>query len=489
MTLLYGYTLRAGVLLCVLFFSGCVQRTQSPLWEKTELQQALRDVRQVTSTNTQHALTRREKLALSSPNSATPPSEDAATGLSEILRMAAERSPMVEAARRRWTGSTYKRAQVVSLPDPKLEYKYYVRQMAREEEKWELGISQEIPYPGKLIIGGKLADKESEIAYLRYQVAVRNSIAEAKEIYCELYYIDRAQKVTAEIEKLYARYSALATGGTEVAKPKLPEKFRAESQQAQLGYDLILLREMRMAELARLRAAVGSRPDWQPAATTELAEPPESIGTLESLQDQAERFNQELSAAGLEVERAEFQTKLARRAPIPDLMIGASYMRTGDMGSGPDPTRDPITVGVGVSVPLWFGKYKAMLSEAKEMEKAAHAEKDAQALQLRANLARAYFSLNNSLRLVRLYRDNLIPQSRQALQSAEELYRKGNASLASVLETTSTVHNFELARLRALTDFYQNVARIERVIGTAIELRPPQAAPATIPSRQQEVTR
>jgi outer membrane protein TolC len=388
-----------------------------------------------------------------------------------ILRAVAEQNPMVEAARRRWVAATYKRPQMVSLPDPKLEYRYFVRQMAREEEQWELSLAQEIPYPDKLYIAGKIADKEAEMAYVRYQMALRNAFAEAKEVYCEIYYIDRARQITADVEQLYARYAALAIGGTAVAQPKLPERFRAESQRAQLGYDLVLLQEMRVAEVERLRAVAGMPKDWQMAQVPDLAEPREFNQPLEKLQEQAGQFNQELAAAGIEVERAQYQTQLARRAPLPDVMLGASYMRTGDVRAGPDPTRDPITVGVGVSIPLWVGKYKAMLYEAQEAARAAAAEQGAQQLQIRADLARAYFSLNNAARLVRLYRDTLIPQARQALRSAEELYRKGEANLAAVLETTATVHNFELARVRATADFYQNVARVERVLGTALDLQ------------------
>jgi outer membrane protein TolC len=121
---------------------------------------------------------------------------------------------------------------------------------------------------------------------------------------------------------------------------------------------------------------------------------------------------------------------------------------------------------------MWFGKYRAMAREAQALEAAANSEAEAVRLQLRADLAKACFSLNNSSRLVRLYRETLLPQARQALQSAEELYRKGEADLAGVLETTATVHNFELARLRATADFYQNVARLEKLLGTAFELRP-----------------
>src|SRR5690606_23806085 len=101
------------------------------------------------------------------------------------------------------------------------------------------------------------------------------------------------------------------------------------------------------------------------------------------------------------------------------------------------------------------------------------------ALKVRADLARSYFDLSNASRLVRLYGEQLLPQARQAQDSAEELYRQGNANLAGVLETTATVHNFELARLRATADFYRNVARIEQVLGTALELKPlEETAPA-----------
>jgi outer membrane protein TolC len=309
------------------------------------------------------------------------------------------------------------------------------------------------------------------MAYVRYQIALRNAFAEAKEIYFELYYIDRAQQITLDIEKLYARYAALAVGGTEVAQPKLPERFRAESQRAQLGYDVVRLQEMRQTEVARLRAVVGVLRDRGLPPLPDLVEPPDVTPSFEALQVQAERYNQELAASGLEVERAQYQSQLARRAPIPDVMLSASYTRTGDVGGGPDPTRDPITVGIGVSLPLWPGKYTAMRHEAQEAAWAARAEREAQHLQIQADLARAFFSLQNTARLVRLYRDTLIPQARQALRSAEELYRQGQASLSAVLETTATVYNFELARLRATVDFYQNVARIERILGTALPLQ------------------
>jgi outer membrane protein TolC len=397
------------------------------------------------------------------------------TQLETLLRLAAEKSPMVSAAEHKWLAVTHKRGQVFTLPDPKLMFTYYARQMMPADRKWELGISQEIPYPGSLFVAAHIADREAQAAYLRYQGSVRDAIAEAKESFFELYYIDRAQGITGEVQKLYDRYAALAAGGTEVAKPKLPETFRAESQRAQLGYDLILLKEMREAEVAKLRAITGLLDQSVLGPTEEIAAPPPLATRLEEIQKIAEAHNQELAAAGVEVERAGLQRKLAHRAPIPSLMVGAGYMRTGDMPGGPDPTKDMVMLNFGVSVPIWFGKYKAMAREAAEMEGAAVSQQEGERLQLRANMAKAYFNLSNSSRLVQLYTQTLIPQARQALQSAEELYRKGEMNLSGLLETTATVHNFELARLRATADYYQNIARVERLLGTALELQPAKA--------------
>lgn len=419
------------------------------------------------------------------PTSSTKPSIDhlaKEASLPELIRFAAETSPAVVAEYHKYLASTHKKGQVFTLPDPEVMFSYNVIQMDRADRKWELGVSQEIPYPGSLVIAGKIADSEARAAYLRYESVVRDAVAETKVAFFELYYIDRAQAVTDEVRKLYDRYAALAAGGEGVAKPKVPETFRAESQRAQLGYDLTMLREMRQAEVEDLRTCCGLPENTEIGRTEDVAEPPVLNLTLDQLAAIAQKHNQELAAAGIEVERAGLQRKLAQRAPIPRLTVGAGYVQTGDMSSGPDPTRNEVMVNVGMSVPLWFGKYRAMAREANELETAAKADQLAKRYGIRAELAKAYYKLNNASRLVRLYRETLLPQSRQALQSAEELYRKGEVNLAGLLETTAAVHNFELARLRATADFYQNVAMIEKMLGTALELKP--AAPAASPTEE-----
>lgn len=395
--------------------------------------------------------------------------------LDELIQGAAARNPAVRAARARWKAAQQKRPQAVALPDPQLDLMPYLRKMAAEEEEWGVQVSQMIPHPRRRSVAGRIADKEARIAYLKHEIALRNAIADTKEAYFELYYIDRAKEVTTQVAKLYERYAALAAGGIEPGGARLPETFRAEAQRSQLGYDLVMLDQMRDAEAARLRAATGSA-ELTTAGTEELAALPGRLPAKEALEKLAVAHNQELASAGVELERARDQVQQARLVRAPDFSVGAQFMKTGgDDLPGGDPTRDPLRLNLGVTLPLWGDKNRAVIAEAREGEEAARAERDAQLLTLRADLARAYFSLANAHRLVRLYRDSLIPQSRQALQSAEALHRTGAASMLSVIETTVTFHNFELARLRATADFFQNVAKLERLTGTALVIEPEEA--------------
>lgn len=388
--------------------------------------------------------------------------------LSDAILKSAEHNPMVHAARLRWEASLNRRAQATALPDPKVEGTAF---NPEDDEEWMLEFSQELPWPGKLMIAGKVADKEAQAEFLKYEVAMRDAVSETKITWWELWYLDHAQEVTEKIEKLYERYAALAAGGVKLGETNLPETFRAEAQRAQLGYDVIRLKEIREVESARMRELTGDSVTPPIQILSDSLPSAEPLPRLEELQVYAEQYNQELRAAGIEQDRMREELRLARRQAIPDFMIGMRYTRMVEPDliepgmSGPE---NPIGYTLGFTVPIWPRKYTAMAREARLNAEAAELEVEGTALKLQSDLTRAYFDAVNSDRLVQLYETTLIPQSQQALQSAEELFRTGSASMAGVLETTATVHNFELARLRAVADRAQNRARLEQVTGRAL---------------------
>src|SRR5215469_10960809 len=87
------------------------------------------------------------------------------TPLSELLAEAEKGNPQIEAARRSWQAAKQVPTQVSTLPDPQFALQHLTVGSPRPFAGYTnsdfayigLGVSQEIPYPGKLKLRGEIA--------------------------------------------------------------------------------------------------------------------------------------------------------------------------------------------------------------------------------------------------------------------------------------------------------------------------------------------
>ena len=73
--------------------------------------------------------------------------------LDELVQEALAKNPDIRASLQRWESARAVIPQVQTLPDPKVTMGY--RDMARQDVMY--GLSQEIPFPGKLGLKGEIA--------------------------------------------------------------------------------------------------------------------------------------------------------------------------------------------------------------------------------------------------------------------------------------------------------------------------------------------
>lgn len=119
------------------------------------------------------------------------------------------------------------------------------------------------------------------------------------------------------------------------------------------------------------------------------------------------------------------------------------------------------------------------------MAESARAMRDAQVYETGARVREAYFRVRNTGRLVRLYRDELLPQAANSLEIAETWYRQGQGSFSDFVETQAASYNFQLALARARADHGKALARLERLAGRGLTARdePAGAEPGKEPGR------
>ncbi len=392
--------------------------------------------------------------------------------LPSLIRVAVERNPKVRAAKARWQATIEQYPQVTALPDPMFMYGYYMRSVETRvgPQRHRVSFSQTFPYPGTLDAAGEVVKKAIEIERVKHEQVVRDLIVELKLSYHELAYLQRAVELTRQNHELIASILAIATTRYAEGKTTLNDVLKAQSQLAQLKYDLILLKELQRVEHANINGILSVPSTTSLGATVPIAYEPLDVA-LADVEKQALAKRQELRIAALTIEKATEGIALAELQTKPMLKFDLMTIETGEalMLDAPGSGKNPFSIGFGVTIPWSDLKNSSKIREAQQNHEVVTANKRVLEDETKVALQKVYFRLENARRLVELYETTLIPQAGAAIEVAETWHQEGPKSITGFLETQSVWLNFNLARLRAIVDYQQNLARLEQLVGGKID--------------------
>ena len=392
--------------------------------------------------------------------------------LPRLIQVAVARSPKVKAAKAQWLATIEQYPQVTALPDPMFMYGYYARSVETRvgPQRHRISFSQSFPYPGTLDAAGEVVKKAIEIERVKHEQVIRDLIVELKLSYHELAYLQRAVELTQQNYELITSILTIATARYAEGKATLNDVLKAQSQLAQLEYDLVLLAELQRVEHANINGILSIPSSTLLGGTIAVPYAPLDV-ILADVEKQALSKRQELRIAALNVEKTTEKIALAELQTKPMLKFDLMAIETGKalMIDAPDSGKDPFTIGFGVTVPWSSLKNNSKVREAQQNREASTANKLVLEDETKVALRKIYFRLENARRLVELYETTLIPQAGAAIEVAEEWHQEGPKSIAGFLETQSVWLNFNLARLRAIADYQQNLARLEQLVGGKVD--------------------
>ena len=392
--------------------------------------------------------------------------------LSSLIRVAVDRNPKVSAAKARWQATIEQYPQVTALPDPMFMYGYFLRNVETRvgPQRHRVSFSQAFPYPGTLDAAGEVVKKAIEIERVKHEQVIRDLIVDLKLSYHELAYLQRAVELTRQNHGLVASILTIATARYAEGKTALNDVLKAQSQLAQLEYDLVLLEELQRVEHANIKGILSVPSTTLLGATVPVAYEPLDV-ELADIEKQALSKRQELRIAELSVKKAAQRIALAELQTKPMLKFDLMTIETGEalMLDAPGSGKNPFSIGFGVTIPWSSLKNSSKIREAQQNHEVVTANERALEDQTKVALRKVYFRLENARRLVELYETTLIPQAGAAVEVAETWHQEGPKSIAGFLETQSVWLNFNLARLRAIADYQQNVARLEKLVGGKID--------------------
>lgn len=181
--------------------------------------------------------------------------------------------------------------------------------------------------------------------------------------------------------------------------------------------------------------------------------------TWEQSMDRILTESPELAATRIGVGAAVATLRRARVEPIPNLTVQAGPQYD-------NAAQETITnVNVVMSVPL-FNYNQGNIRRAQADVRAAKAEVARKELELTARLATAFERYANARNLVRQYRDEILPDAREALNLVSEGYRQGEIDYLTLLTTQRTFFHNSLAYLEAMRDLWESSIAIDGLLLT-----------------------
>ena len=331
--------------------------------------------------------------------------------------------------------------------------------------------SQEIVTGGKLKLSRAAALKEVDQATLALLTERYAQLTAVRQGYFEVLAVQRRLDILAGLVELAER-------SVETTEKLLEAKQVAELDVIQLRVELDRFKadqaaaeRERAAAFRRLAATVGALdlPDARLLGSLEAAIPAYEFDPLAKL---VLEVHPERRSAVAGVERARLLVRRAEVEPIPNVTVGAGYVRQNQNQSS------DWTLSVSVPVPVWNRNQGNIRANQAELAQAVQGVRRVEN-ELVNRLAAAFGRYGAARERAERYRTSILPNAQRAYQLSLAAYRGGQFEYLRVLQAQRSVGEANLVYNQALAEVWQAASEIAGL--TLQEVWPPEP-PAAKPA-------
>jgi outer membrane protein TolC len=389
--------------------------------------------------------------------------EERTLGPQDLLKGLIQNNPEIQAARSRFEAATKRPSQVGALPEPRARYTNFgvghpfSGLNATEFAYQGFGVSQELPFPGKLALASEEAKREAEGVQQNYRAVVLDVTARLKVAYYEWLTANKAIELTRKHGDLLGRFEEIARNRYTVGKGLQQDVLKAQMEVSSLEQQIATLDEKRQraeAEMASLlaspsvvlRAPVEIQPSVFSISLDELIR-----ATNDSPRVRAEQKMVDARAVGINRSLKDFR---------PDFGVNLEWDHTG--GNFPE----HYMATFEVKIPIYYARKQryaleeshSRLNEAKQNYRSAQQQAIYQ-------VKDQYLSIQSSERILNLYKTTLIPQAQLTVDSSTSAYEVGSIDFLTLLTNLMNLIGLDRQYYDELARHEESIARLEPIVG------------------------
>lgn len=372
--------------------------------------------------------------------------------LDSYIVTAAENNPALKAKFNDYLAALEKAPQVKALPDPQLAFAFFVSPVETRmgPQRFKIGASQFFPWFGTLAAKEDAAIQAAKAKYELFEESKAKLFNDVRGAYFDLYFNAKAIGITLENIEILQTFQKLANIKIEAGLVSVVDEYRIEMEINELENQLALLRDKNLS----LQVMFNNLLDTEETTAVKL---PDNLWetafalTKEVALDSVRASNHQLLMLDLQQTTLEYQRKVAEYAGKPGFKIGFDYTFIGEGKNNLQGKDAFVFPSVGITIPLYRNKYKAMVQEVLYMEAAKENEKQNKVNVLETIFEDGWKNYLDATRRVDLYRKQN-ELATNAMRILETDYSAGNKNFEEILRMERKVLKYSLEEQKALAD-------------------------------------
>jgi cobalt-zinc-cadmium efflux system outer membrane protein len=389
--------------------------------------------------------------------------------LPDLVAEAKRVNPEILAGQKRYEAAAKIPSAASSLPDPVVGLGYASAGTPRPfagigvEPMANAGVmvSQAFPAPGKRALRGEIASRDAQAAFEDYRQAELGVISRLKQAYYRLQNTYAVAGILESNRDVLRRFLEIARARYAVGRTAQQDLFKAQTELAILDTRLERIAQDRRSAEAAINTILNRPPD-APLGTPEETPPQPLRLTLDEFLAQLTLRAPALARQQKMVERSDLAVKLARKDYYPDFTVSGGYFYQGSMP-------DIFQARVDFTIPAYFWrKQRAAVAAEAAAASAARHDYQAESQTLGFQAKDDYLMAETSYRLMDMYSNTVIPESKLALESSLTSYQAGLVDFLNVFTNFSTSLEYQVNYREEVLNYLLATARLEELAGIEV---------------------
>ncbi len=387
--------------------------------------------------------------------------------LNGYLETSAKNNPGLKAKFNEYHASLEKVPQVGALPDPTIAFGYFIQPVETKvgPQQGKISLTQMFPWFGTLTAKENSAEAIAKAKYELFEEAKSKLFYDVKSTYYNMYFAQKAIDITNDNIIILETFKNLANIKIESGKASSVDAYRIEMEINDLENQLALLKDNLWMLNVKFNNLLNVDDNTLVSIENNIISEDTDFNK-ETILDSISMNNNVLAGFDFQIEALKYREDAAAKAGMPKISLGLDYIFVGEgdglmTNAGQDAFMFP---KVGIVVPLYRKKYKAMVQEVVYLQQAKSDEKQNKLNLLETLFEKAWKDYQDASRRISLYQEQTV-LAEKSMSILEIEYSTNSKNFEEILRMERKLLKYALESQKAIADKEAAKAFITYLIG------------------------